>query len=80
MYSFFCSYKNKERNVDVEQKLNKFQKNGNGNNMTTDVDSITNIKRSTRCRLVFRCEIPETMEILQTVSTPILWYLFIFSF
>ena len=29
-------------------------------------------KRSTRCRLVFRCKIPATNEILQVISTPIL--------
>lgn len=68
----------------MEQKLSKFQKisgNGSGGSggssgISNDNDSVTNIKRSTRCRLVFRCEIPETMEILQTVSTPILWYEF----
>lgn len=66
----------------MEQKLSKFQKitsspGGSGTGGGTsqnDTDSVNNIKRSTRCRLVFRCEIPETMEILQTVSTPILWY------
>lgn len=29
-------------------------------------------KRSTRCRLVFRCKIPTTNEILQVISSPIL--------
>ncbi|KAJ6218573.1 hypothetical protein RDWZM_009730 [Blomia tropicalis] len=71
----------KERNVDVEQKLNKFQSrivtggtssSSTSNNNDDVQQSVNNIKRSTRCRLVFRCEIPETGEILQAVSVPIL--------
>ena len=55
----------------MEQKLNKFQRLGLPNE--TEIQSVANIKRSTRCRLVFRAEIPETGETLQTVSAPILW-------
>lgn len=29
-------------------------------------------KRSTKCRMVFRCRLPETDEILMVVSSPIL--------
>lgn len=57
--------------MDVEQKLNKFQRSVGSS--STDTQTVANIKRSTRCRLVFRCEIPETSEILQVVSSPILW-------
>lgn len=34
--------------------------------------NFTQKKRSTRCRLVFRCKIPTTNEILQVISSPIL--------
>lgn len=57
--------------MDVEQKLNKYQRLGP--TTSEEVTSVANIKRSTRCRLVFRCEIAETAEILQAVSAPILW-------
>lgn len=66
----------------MEQKLNKFQSrivtggtssSSTSNNNDDVQQSVNNIKRSTRCRLVFRCEIPETGEILQAVSVPILW-------
>jgi nuclear factor of activated T-cells 5 len=58
----------KERNVDVEQKLTRFK------NKTDSECSVAmpTKKRSTRCRLVFRSQIPDTNEILQVVSTPIL--------
>lgn len=58
----------------MEQKLNKFQRLGASVGVPeAEVQSVANIKRSTRCRLVFRCEIPETAETLQAVSAPILW-------
>lgn len=71
----------------MEQKLNKFQRLGasvsaaaaganssnGGPGSENEVQSVANIKRSTRCRLVFRCEIPETSETLQAVSAAILW-------
>ncbi|KAI1295513.1 Nuclear factor of activated T-cells 5 [Halotydeus destructor] len=56
----------KERNVDVEQKIlqltNKTSKD--------DLPPLPNKKRSTKCRLVFRVELPSG-EILQTVSNAI---------
>ena len=63
----------KERNVDVEQKLTRFKARSEGDQSVT----IPTKKRSTRCRLVFRAQIPETNEILQVVSSPILWSVFI---
>ncbi|RWS29860.1 nuclear factor of activated T-cells 5-like protein [Leptotrombidium deliense] len=59
----------KERNVDVEQKLLRLKaKNSN----SKDPISLPNKKRSTRCRLIFRCKIPSSNETLQVVSNPIL--------
>ncbi|XP_054154235.1 nuclear factor of activated T-cells 5-like [Oppia nitens] len=58
----------KERNVDVEQKLNQLKDRTDEQNCVT----IATKKRSTRCRLVFRAQIPDTNEILQVVSSPIL--------
>ena len=60
----------KERNVDVEQKLTQY-KNRSGKD---ELVAIPTKKRSTRCRLVFRAQIPETNEMLEVVSSPILWY------
>jgi len=55
----------KERNVDVEQKLLRLR------NSSESIPSVPNKKRSTKCRLVFRVELPNG-EILQTISNPIL--------
>jgi len=54
----------KERNVDVEHKLQRLKNKG-------ELFALTK-KRSTKCRLVFRCQLPDTKEILMTVSSPIL--------
>jgi len=54
----------KERNVDVEHKLERLKSKG-------DVFALTK-KRSTKCRLVFRCELPDTKEVLMAVTCPIL--------
>ncbi|RWS14867.1 nuclear factor of activated T-cells 5-like protein [Dinothrombium tinctorium] len=59
----------KERNVDVEQKLLRLKSKVPNNK---DAVSFPSKKRSTRCRLIFRCRIPITNEILQVVSSPIL--------
>jgi len=61
----------KERNVDVEQKLLRL-KNRVGTGDSQEALSIPSKKRSTRCRLVCRCQIPGTNEFIQVVSTPIL--------
>ena len=69
----------KERNVDVERKVSRSRKRQRrlsvSNNSIHDnqVLKVCSTKiRSTHCRMVFRCYIPETNEILQTVSEPIL--------
>ncbi|CAG2099995.1 unnamed protein product [Medioppia subpectinata] len=58
----------KERNVDVEQKLANLKNRTDGD----DSDALPIKKRSPRCRLVFSAQIPDTNEILQVVSSPIL--------
>ncbi|CAG2163445.1 unnamed protein product [Oppiella nova] len=55
----------KERNVDVEQKLTNFKNRNDGDNC----GAVPTKKRSTRCRLVFRAQIPETNEILQVCDS-----------
>lgn len=77
----------KERNVDVEQKVSRLGKtqdvlsapnsvNGNTQASIGPGGGLAQKKRSTRCRLVFRCRIPPTVthmsETLQVVSSPIL--------
>jgi nuclear factor of activated T-cells 5 len=79
----------KERNVDVEQKVSRLGKNAqcssggssggsSGSSSTgSPVSGLAQKKRSTRCRLVFRCRLPTSNasgqpEILQVVSSPIL--------
>ena len=66
----------KERNVDVEQKLTQYKNRSEKDELVT----VPTKKRSTRCRLVFRTQIPETNEILQVVSSPILWYFSFYHF
>ena len=48
----------------MEHKLQRLKNRG-------EVFSLTK-KRSTRCRIVFRCELPDTREVLMAVSGPIL--------
>lgn len=59
----------KERNVDVEQKLTRYKARSESEGFV----AVPTKKRSTRCRLVFRAQIPDSSEILQVVSSPILW-------
>ncbi|KAI1298740.1 Nuclear factor of activated T-cells 5 [Halotydeus destructor] len=65
----------KERNFDVQRKATNLKKkhlyaeNGTGNQPPPSKNGIE--RRSTACTLVFGCQIPETNEILQTVSDPI---------
>ncbi|XP_054158889.1 nuclear factor of activated T-cells, cytoplasmic 3-like [Oppia nitens] len=72
----------KERNVDVERKVLRSRRRigaagGSNRLMTTASEEAkvirsTNKARSTHCRLVFRCQLPDTGEILQSISEPIL--------
>ncbi|XP_053211107.1 nuclear factor of activated T-cells 5-like isoform X2 [Panonychus citri] len=62
----------KERNVDVEQKVLRLKSSNGIYNNNGETVSFPSKKRCAKCRLVFRCKIPGTNEILQAVSTPIL--------
>lgn len=69
----------KERNVDVEQKVIRLRNSLNssllegpdGQRTVSCVTSVPNKKRSTKCRMVFRVDLPSG-EILQVISAPIL--------
>lgn len=54
------------------QALMSTNKIGAIDNPALNTTNFTQKKRSTRCRLVFRCKIPRTNEILQVISSPIL--------
>lgn len=58
----------KERNVDVERKVLK-QRKRNKESYSAEHTSVKT--DSTSCRLVFRCILPDTGEILQVASEPI---------
>ena len=66
----------KERNVDVERKVLRSRRKSHTRPVTANEEAkvirSTNKSRSTHCRMVFRCILPETGEILQVVSDPIL--------
>ena len=58
--------------LDPTKLVNGQSNQSNSNLNVTNVSNFTQKKRSTRCRLVFRCKIPATNEILQVISSPIL--------
>ena len=66
----------KERNVDVERKVLRSRRKSHTRPVTANEEAKvirnTNKSRSTHCRMVFRCILPDTGEILQVVSDPIL--------
>lgn len=69
----------KERNVDVERKVLRNRRRCHrpstvATGATEEVKLVrnTNKCRSTHCRMVFRCILPETGEVLQVVTDPIL--------
>lgn len=68
----------KERNVDVEHKLQRLKgKKGNGGQDGSEEQVIPGItkKRSTKCRLVFKCDLPDGSlrgESLTAISQPLL--------
>jgi hypothetical protein len=73
---FDCMGILKERNVDVERKVLRYRRKGNRPTVNADEETKmvrnTNKSRSSHCRMVFRCLLPETGEVLQVVSDPIL--------
>jgi len=67
----------KERNVDVERKVLRSRRRTTNRCAQTATEEAkvirnTNKSRSTHCRMVFRCLLPDTGEVLQVVSEPIL--------
>jgi nuclear factor of activated T-cells 5 len=73
---FDCMGILKERNVDVERKVLRNRRKGHRPTVNANEEAKmirnTNKSRSTHCRMVFRCVLPETGEVLQAVSDPIL--------
>lgn len=62
----------KERNVDVEHKLQRLKgKKGSNDEQGQVIPGLTK-KRSTRCRMVFKCDLPEFRESLTAISQSLL--------
>lgn len=64
----------KRRKSDIENNIRRSrkQKRLSGAELDKSYVDLRNAKRQTRCCLVFRCLIPETQEVLQVATWPIL--------